>query len=203
MFTLRSSRLRPLAGVAAAAVLLVVIEERKGGPNVALFVTMAATIVAAGAAYAVEDDAAVTVAPVPTTLLRRRLRRLVVAACSAAAGWLAAAAVAVAGSETHPMTTHNAVMAATAAGLALAVASAVDRRGFDQAGLGGTVAGVLLVLGVTVGATKYHWLPSMVDVDHDARWLVVAGIGWVVAVWMTRDPAFRVRRTGRGLLLSA
>lgn len=190
--TARAAQRRSLAGLGAVAAASAVVAEAKGGASLPFAMTLATVVAASSVAYAVEDEAAETMACSPTPLGRRRTRRVAVVLVLPLAGWAAAAAIAIGSGDARPFTAHRAVVAIATAGVAACAAASVERRGDRASGDTGVITGVAVAIGSTVAASRYRWLPSLLETGSPRPWLVLALVGWTLAAWWSRDPAARL-----------
>ncbi len=191
--TVRAVPTGALLAVAALTAAPAVITAARGGSDFSLALVAAAVLGGAGFAYAVDDDAAVVLAASPITLARRRAIRILVALLVVVIAWeLVVAVAASADSFDHVPFADLAVEAFTAAGIAIAVATATTRRGsVEKNGIAGVGAAVLVMLMVTTMAQKYAWLPQVGQPQHHDRWLWIAAAAWAIAGYASRDPAHR------------
>ncbi len=160
---------------------------------------LAAACAAVGAAFVLDDPATRTIPTVPTARLVRNAVRVVPVAAALAVWWLLLLRLATAAAH-HPTVTHLpggglSVEAATMAGVALALAAAVQRRSTD--GNYGLLAAPGLLAFVALAWVLPRRVALVVGPD-DPRWAVAHQrwtVGLVVAlavfVWAGREPVSR------------
>ncbi len=178
--------------VVALACTPVAVTVARGGHDVSGAVAMASIGLGAVVAFAVDDPAANLLAAVPTPLWVYRSVRVLATVMFAIAGGTAVAVMRSAADAPPTPLGDALVVAATAAGVALAIAGTINRRTRNEAaGVTGVAAAAFTMVLVTALAVRFPWLPSLAGGPHHSRWLGLAAIAWAVTVWSTRDPAAR------------
>lgn len=190
--TVRSLPPSALAGVLLAGVPAVA-TAAFGGTDLAGSVVALGLVAGALAGFAVDDPAAAVLEASPTPLVVRRLHHLIALLVFVAVVVVAVVALVAVVHEGPPIS----LLARTreglaAAGLAAAAAAWLARRtGERRPGSVGVIAGLLGPLFVSALAFRVKGLPA-VSIPQDAsRWWWVAVVGWMTALWWSRDPARR------------
>jgi hypothetical protein len=183
---------------AVATMAMVVSPATVAGLRHAADLTPVAAIAALGGgaalAWAVDDQMADLSAATPVGNGPRLLIRLVIVAIIVVVAWSIAGTVAVvAGAPSGRAVDlrERVPELAAAAMLAMAIGTALVRRGEHQPGVNAVIGALLAFVTIAASAERLVWLPSFLSGPTHARWWWVALIGLVVAGRMARDPGRR------------
>lgn len=194
--TARAARLPAVASGPALGLALLAILSLTERPG-ALLLVLVGLVMVAPAGYLFDDAAADVTAASPSTLARRRLARLALGIPVLTAGWLTAVdrGAYLDGYDALPVGALSAEILALAC-LTLAIAAVAAGRGDRSPGLTAAVGLLVVVAALFMArqAVPPGWpLPELQPDLHHRRWWWVASASVATVVWVSRDPARRIR----------
>ena len=163
----------------------------------ALLLVLVGLLLVAPIGYLFDDAAADVLAASPTTLARRRVARVALGAPVLLVGWLTAVdrGAYLDGYDALPVGALSAEILALAC-LTLAIAAVAAGRGDRSPGLTAAVGLLVVVAALFMArqAVPPGWpLPELQPDLHHRRWWWVAAASVATVVWVSRDPARRIR----------